>query len=216
MKNACLLVSCLAGLCAAGEPPAFAPQDCSSPALSRSTAAWKAAENPYLRYSVPSGWQVVDRLERWTAPVSTTTSARLVVDFDWSLKTSTKPVLMLFGAGVPGRPEAAGVWLDGILSHAAARGDDPLGRVGNVLVRGIGTCPVGVVELNARRACAKTEAPCRRASVYMDCGGKDAVTLSVSGVFPAYPDRGAPTGKAAEAQAALNAFLCTLEYKGKP
>lgn len=215
--NSLLLTLVLAAPAGAAEAPkadlaeAFRAPACSTAAA----AAWRPLEDPWLKARTDPGWTVADRLDRWDPPASTTTFRRLIVDLDWSLRSSTRPALSMFGMTVPGAPRKAGAWVEETLAHARARGDDALGPAGTVAVGGRGECRLGAVELNARRACADKDAPCRRAALYLDCGGKDGVELMLSAVTPAYPKRGKPDGKAAEALSAIQLFFCTVETKGR-
>ena len=81
-------------------------------------------------------------------------------------------------------------------------------------VRGRGECQLGVVEHNARKACAGgPDVVCRRAALHVDCGVKDGVQLLLTATTPGYPTRGAPDGKAAETLAQIHSFLCALESR---
>lgn len=190
---------------------AFLPSSCPT---ALSTAAWRRGVDPYLSYWAPAGWLVADRLGLWMAPISTTSSGRLSVYLDYSLKGTTVPVLSLYGATTPGRLGAAGVLLDENLASSRARGDDVLGRAGSFLISGISTaCVAGVIELNARQMCVGgPDAVCRRPLVFLDCGVVSGAGLTVTALLPAYPVRGRPEGKAAQALAEVQAFVCGLEY----
>lgn len=193
---------------AAGFHPASCP-------TAVSTRAWTASADPYFAFSVPPAWKVVDRLDRWEVPASTTASGRLTVYLDYSLKQSSIPVLSLFGSATPGGLSAAGGLLDENLASSRARGDDVLGRAGTLSIPGVAAaCAAGVIELNARRLCkGGPDAACRRALYFLDCGPVGGAGLTVTALLPPYPERGKPEGRAAEAVAELQAFLCGLSYR---
>lgn len=193
---------------AAGFHPASCP-------AAVSTKTWTAAQDPYFGFSVPPAWKLVDRLDRWEVPASTTVSGRLTVYLDYSLKQASAPVLSLFGSSTPGKLAPAGALLEENLASSRARGDDVLGRAGSFSIPGISTaCAAGVIELNARRLCkGGPDAACRRALYFMDCGAVDGAGVTVTALLPPYPERGRPEGRAAEAVAELQAFLCGLSYR---
>lgn len=187
------------------------------PACSTAAAAgWAPVSNAWLSARAPKGWTAADALSRWEPAPSTATYRRLVVDLDASLKSSAKPSLSLFGMLVRGTAPASGTWLTETFAHARERGDFVVGRAGTVPVKGRGECALGVIEHNARRACpGGPDVVCRRASLHLDCGTQDGVEFLVTARTPAYPDRGAPAGKAAALLADIKTFLCTLESKGR-
>lgn len=213
--NTILLVLSLAASASAVEPAAsFLPAACPTKV---STAAWRRASNPTLRYSHPAGWLVADRLERWTLPVSTSVSGRLSVYLDYSLKGTTVPVLSLYGSSAPGKLGGPGVLLEENMASSRARGEDVLGKAGTFELLGVSSaCVAGVIELNARRQCGSdVDAACRRPLLFVDCGAVQGAGLTVTALLPAYPERGKPAGKAVAALAEAQAFLCGLEYSGR-
>lgn len=202
---------------AAENPPADLARAFRVPACSTAAAAgWTPLENPWLKARTAKGWTVADRLGGWEPAASTSAFRRVFADLDWTLKDAPKPALALFGMVVPGTAPSSGSWLDASLAHARERGDHVVGKAGTVPVAGRGECALGVIELNARRACpGGPDAVCRRAALHLDCGVKDGVELLVTARTPPYPERGRPDGKAAEALEAIKVFFCTLEYKGR-
>lgn len=177
-------------------------------------ASWAAFDGPWLKWRAPKSWSVSNSLARWEPAPSTSAYRRLFVDVDASQKSSPKTSVSAFGMLVAGKAPASAAWLEGSLAHARERGDYVVGRAGTVGVAGRGECALGVVELNARRACAGgPEVVCRRAVLHLDCGVKDGVEFLVTAKTPGYPVRGAPEGKAATALADIKTFLCTLESK---
>lgn len=191
---------------------AFAVPACSTAA----SAGWVAVEDPWLKARAPKAWAVADRLDRWEPAASTSAYRRVVVDLDATLTGGAKPALSLFGMLVPGKPPAAGAWLEETFAHARTRGDYVVGRAGTVAVKGRSTCALGVIEHNARRACpGGPDVVCRRAALHLDCGVKDGVELLVTARTPPYPERARPDGKATAALADIKTFFCTLESKGR-
>lgn len=192
----------------AADAEAFRVTACSTAAA----AGWAALDTPWLKARAPKGWAVSDALTRWEPAASTSSFRRVVVDLDWSLKSSTRPALSLFGMLARGTAPVAGRWLDETLAYARERGDYALGKAGTLAVPGRGECALGVVERNARGACGSA-AVCRRAALHLDCGAAGGVQLVVTALTPGYAERGRPDGKAAAALADMKTFLCTLESK---